>query len=67
MRTTLWILTAASTAAILAAPMAAFAGGLIGTPPAAPEFDPAMAVAGLALAGGVTAYLVEGVRRRRAK
>jgi hypothetical protein len=67
MRTKLWILTAASTAAILAAPMAAFAGGLIGTVPAAPELDPSMAVAGLALAGGVMVYLVEGVRRRKVK
>ena len=67
MRTTLRILTAASTAAILAAPIAAFAGGLHGTGPKAPELDWSMAVAGIALAGGLGAYVMEGFRRRRMK
>jgi hypothetical protein len=67
MRTTLRILTAASTAAILAAPIAAFAGALMGTGPATPELDPSMAVAGIALVGGVGAYVVESFRRRRMK
>lgn len=67
MRTTLRILAAASTAAILALPIAAFAGGLRGTAPAAPEFDSAMVVAGIGLAGGLMAYVVEGFRRRRSK
>jgi hypothetical protein len=65
MRTTL--LTAATTAAILAAPIAAFAGALHGTGPAAPELDWSMAVAGIALAGGLGAYVIEGFRRRRMK
>ncbi len=65
MRGTLRILT--TTAAILAAPIVAFAGGLRGTGPAAPEFDWSMTVAGVALVGGVGAYVIEGFRRRRMK
>ena len=67
MRTTLRILTVASTAAILAAPIAALAGGLHGTGPSAPEFDSSMAVAGIALVGGLGAYVIEGFRRRKMK
>ncbi len=67
MRKTLGILTAATTAAILAAPIAAFAGGLMGNGPAAPELDTSMAVAGIALVGGLGAYVAEVFRRRRMK
>ncbi len=41
------------------APGAAFAGTL-----AAPELDPSLSIAGLALLGGVTALVVERYRRR---
>ena len=37
---------------------AAFAGGV------APELDPSMSVAGLALLGGTAAFLIERYRRR---
>jgi hypothetical protein len=67
MKKTLRIITAASTAAILAAPIAAFAGGLHGTGPKAPELDWSMAAAGIALAGGVGAWVIEGFRQRRTK
>ena len=41
-------------------PGAALAGG----PVAAPELDPSVSIAGLALLGGATAFLIERYRRR---
>jgi len=44
--------------ALVLAPAAAFAGGV------APELDPSLSIAGLALLGGSAAFVIERYRRR---
>ena len=50
----------------LAVSHSAFAGQVT-TPPGAPEMDPAMAIAGLGLAGGAAALIWERLRSRKNK
>lgn len=58
MKDTLRVVGVVALIALLAAPAAAFAGI------SAPELDPSLSIAGLALLGGVTALVVERYRRR---
>lgn len=58
MRDTLRVAGAAAFIAFLLAPAAEFAGS------SAPELDPSLSIAGLALLGGTAAFVLERYRRR---
>jgi hypothetical protein len=60
MKHALRVAAAVALIAFVLAPGAAFAGG----PVAAPELDPGLSIAGLALLGGTAAFVIERYRGR---